>query len=55
MLARKDRETLKRKKIKSPDIKKMYSLKIGKTTYYFYDKKKLEKFKEKLKDEKHDL
>jgi len=45
-----DRAKLKKLKITSPDTSKMHSVTYGGTTYYFKNKKKLDKF---LREDKH--
>jgi len=52
-MARFDRATIKKKKIKSPDTTKMHSVKYENTTYFFYNKKKMNQFIER--DKHHEL
>lgn len=39
----------KQEPVNSPDLSKMYSLKVGKTTYYFTEEERYLTFREKLK------
>jgi len=48
--ARFDRAKIKKMDIKSPDISKMHSVKYGNSTYFFRNKKKLDKF---IREDKH--
>jgi len=48
--ARFDRAKIKKMDIKSPDVSKMHSVTYGNSTYYFKNKKKLDKF---IRENKH--
>lgn len=46
-MARLDEQRIKRAKIKSPNTGKMHRVSYGNTTYFFYNKKKMNRFIEK--------
>ena len=48
--ARWDKARIKRLRIKSPDTTKMHSVRYGKTTYFFRNKRKMDTF---IRNEKH--